>query len=229
MMTIKEQEDKVFEEVAKVKCEMESIVGFKVTKTNYKKAIIEITKRAVNKGDTLSQLPLGSQEKIQNFFSVCEPFLGEVIWQNIADKNIKIQISYENALLTSWNIPIEIFCSKEELFKLSSIMMSKSLNDCLMAYFISPALRDSVMQGDEVAVRALYQSFSRPSMHSTLNNLTMLKDNFPEFYTHITTKLDIMTVENMQEFINNKNVTRESNKVRQRKKKRVSRVKKIRS
>ena len=227
MMTVKEQEDKVFEEVTKVKCEMESIVGFKITKANYKKAIIEITKRAANKGDVLSKLPLDSQEKIQNCFSVCEPFLGEVIWQNITDKNIKIQISYRDELLTSWNIPVDIFCFKEESFQLSSMMMAKSLTDCLIAYFISPALRDAVMQGDETAVRALYQSFSRPSMQSTLNNLTMLKENFPEFYTHITTKLDIMTVENMQEFINNKNVTRESNKVRQGKKKRVSRVKKV--
>jgi len=31
MMTVKEQEDKVFEEITKVKSEMETIVGFKVT------------------------------------------------------------------------------------------------------------------------------------------------------------------------------------------------------
>lgn len=226
-MTIKEQEDKVFEEITKVKCEMEAIVGFKVTKTSYKKAIVEMTKRAANKGDVLSRLPVDSQEKIQNFFSVCEQFLGEVIWQSVDDKSIKIQISYKDGLLTSWNIPVEILCFKEDSFRLSSMMIAKSLTDCLTAYFVSPALREAVMQGDEVAIKALYQSFNRPSMSSTLNNLTMLKENFPEFYTHITTKLDIMTVENMQEFINNKNGTRKSNQTRQGKKKRVSRVKKI--
>lgn len=37
MMTLKEQEDKVFEEITKVKSEMEAVVGFKVTKANFKK------------------------------------------------------------------------------------------------------------------------------------------------------------------------------------------------
>ena len=227
MMTTKEQEDKVFEEITKVKCEMETIVGFKVTKTNYKKAVIEMTKRAANKGDVLSQLPPESRDKIENFFSVCGPLLGEVIWQNFTDKNIKIQISYKDELLTAWNIPLEILCGKEESYQISSMMIAKSLTECLIGYFISPALRELVMEGDEASVRALYQSFNRPSMFTALSNLTMLKENFPEFYTHITTKLDIMTVENMQEFINNKNVTRQSNQTRQGKKKRVSRVKKV--
>lgn len=227
MMTVKEQEDKVFEEITKVKSEMETIVGFKVTKSNFKKAIIEMTKRAANKGDVLSQLSPESQEKIQNFFSVCQQFLGEVIWQNITDKNIKIYISYKDKPLTSWNIPIDVFCGKQEAYDLSLAMMAKSLTDCFWAYFISPDLREAVMQGDETAVKAIYQSFSRPSMLSALNNLIMLKENFPDFYKHITTKLDIMTVESMEEFINNKNGTRKSNKAREGKKKRVSRVKKV--
>lgn len=227
MMTTKEQEDKVFDEIIKVKSEMETIVGFKVTKSNYKKAIIEMTKRAANKGDVLAQLSPESQEKIQNFFSVCQQFLGEVIWQNITDKNIKIFISYKDKTLTSWNIPIDVFCSKEEAYQLSVAMMAKSLADCFLAYFISPSLRQAVIDGDEAAVKALYQSFSRPSMLSALNNLIMLKENFPDFYEHITTKLDIMTVESMEEFINNKNGTRKSNKTRQGKKKRVSRIKKV--
>lgn len=204
MMTTKEQENKVFEEIQKVKSEMEFIVGFKVNKKNYKNAIIEMTKRAANKGDVLSQLSPDSQEKIQNFFTICQQFLGEVIWQNITDKNIKIQISYKDNPLTSWNIPIDVFCLREESYQLSSAMMAKSLSDCFLAYFISPRLRDAVMEGDEGAVKALYQSFSRPSMSSTLNNLIMLKENFPDFYHHITTKLDIMTVENMKDFIRNK-------------------------
>lgn len=205
MMTIKEQEDKVFEEITKVKFEMENIVGFKVTKANYKKAIIEMTRRAANKGDILSQLSPESQEKIQNFFSVCQQFLGEVIWQNITDKNIKIYISYKDKPLTSWNIPVDVFCTKEEAYQLSVAMMAKSLSDCFLAYFISPALRQAVIEGHESAVKALYQSFNRPSMQSSLNNLIMLKENFPDFYKHITTKLDVMTVENMEDFIDNKN------------------------
>lgn len=208
MMTVKEQEDKVFDEITKVKSEMETIVGFKVTKTNYKKAIIEMTRRAANKGDVLSQLSPESQEKIQNFFSVCQQFLGEVIWQNITDKNIKIYISYKDKPLTSWNIPVDVFCAKEEAYQLSVAMMAKSLSDCFLAYFISPALRQAVIEGDEAAVKALYHSFNRPSMQSSLNNLIMLKENFPDFYKHITTKLDIMTVENMQDFIENKNHTK---------------------
>lgn len=227
MMTVKEQEDKVFEEILKVKPEMELIVGFKVNKTNYKKAIIEMTKRAANKGDILNELSVESQEKIQNFFAVCQQFLGEVIWGNINDKNIKIHISYKDKALTSWNIPIDVFCNKEDTYEISLAMMSKSLSDCFWAYFISPHLRKAVMEGDEASVKALYQSFSRPSMFSSLNNLIMLKENFPDFYEHITTKLDIMTVENMEEFINNKNGTRKSNKTRQRKKKTVLRIKKL--
>jgi hypothetical protein len=227
MMTIKEQENKVFEEITKVKSEIETIVGFKVTKTNYKKAIIEMTRRAANKGDILSQLSPDSQEKIQNFFSVCQQFLGEVIWQNITDKNIKIYISYKDNPLTSWNIPIDVFCTKEEAYQLSVAMMAKSLSDCFSAYFMSPALRQAVVEGDEVAVKALYHSFNRPSMQSSLNNLIMLKENFPDFYKHITTKLDVMTVESMEEFIKNKNGTRKSNKTRQGKKKAVSRVKSV--
>lgn len=227
MMTLKEQENKVFEEITKVKSEIEIIVGFKVTKANYKKAIIEMTRRAANKGDILSQLSPDSQEKIQNFFSVCQQFLGEVIWQNITDKNIKIYISYKDNPLTSWNIPIDVFCTKEEAYQLSVAMMAKSLSDCFSAYFMSPALRQAVVEGDEVAVKALYHSFNRPSMQSSLNNLIMLKENFPDFYKHITTKLDVMTVESMEEFIKNKNGTRKSNKTRQGKKKAVSRVKSV--
>lgn len=227
MMTIKEQENKVFEEITKVKTEIEMIVGFKVTKSNYKKAIVEMTRRAANKGDVLSQLSSDSQEKIQNFFSICQQFLGEVIWQNITDKNIKIYISYKDKPLTSWNIPIDVFCTKEEAYQLSVAMMAKSLADCFLGYFISPSLREAVIHGDEVAVKTLYHSFSRPSMQSSLNNLIMLKENFPDFYKHITTKLDVMTVENMEEFIRNKNEPRKSNKTRQGKKKAVSRIKKI--
>ena len=59
-------------------------------------------------------------------------------------------------------------------------------------------------------------------MVSALNNLIMLKENFPDFYEYITTKLDIMTVESMEEFINNKNEPRKSNKARKGKKKTVS-------
>lgn len=208
MMTVKEQEQKVFEELLKVRSEIEKIVGYKINKNNYKKAIVEMTKRAANKEDILNQMSEESQEKIHNFFGICQQFLGEVIWQTVNDKNIKIFISYKDKTLTSWNIPIDIFCGKEEAYQLSLSMMAKSLTDCFWAYFISPRLRDAVMANDELAVKALYQSFSRPSMTSSLNNLIMLKENFPDFYKYITTKLDIMTVENMQDFIENKNHTK---------------------
>jgi hypothetical protein len=42
-------------------------------------------------------------------------------------------------------------------------------------------------------------------MDSSYTNLVMLKDNFPDFYKHITQKLDIMTVEDMKMHIASKN------------------------
>lgn len=227
MMTFEEQEKKVFEEIQHVKTDVENIIGYKINKKNFKKAIIEMTKKAANEGDILSKLPVDSQERIQTFFTNCQNFLGEVIWKDVKNKNIKIFISYEDKPLTSWNIPVDTFFAKSDTFDVSLAMLTKSVNECFIAYFLSPILRQQVMDGDEATIKVLYDSFSRASMISTLNNLIMLRDNFPEFYNHITTKLDIMTIEDMQQFIHNKNGTRKSNQIRQGKKKRVSRVKKI--
>ena len=65
-------------------------------------------------------------------------------------------------------------------------------------------MRDDIVNGDQDAIKLLYSSMSRPSMPSSLSNLIMIKDNFPDFYKHITTKLDVMTVEEMKKYILNK-------------------------
>ena len=46
MMTLKEQEKKVWSELELIKSDIENIVGFKINKRNYKKAIIELTRQA---------------------------------------------------------------------------------------------------------------------------------------------------------------------------------------
>jgi uncharacterized radical SAM superfamily protein len=122
-------------------------------------------------------------------------------------------------------MPIDMFFENKDVYALVMTMMVKSLNECLMAYFIMPQMRQAVMDGDEMAIKALYDSFNRPSMESSLANLKLLKENFPDFYEHITTSLDVMKLEEMQKFFKNKNEPRKSNKTRQRKKKAVSRVK----
>ena len=226
-MTLNEQEKKVYEQVLAIKDEVETIVEFKVNKRNYKKAIVEMTRQAANDADKFIKMSAESQEKVQNFFRVCQAFLGEVIWSELDQKNLKIHISYNDKLLTSWTIPIDMFFMKEETFDASTLTIGKSFIECFTAYFLSPSFRQKVMSGDALAIKFLYDSFNRPSMTSTLHNLIMLKDNFPEFYDYITTKLDVMTVENMEQFILNKNVTRKSNKIPQGKKKRVSRVKSV--
>ena len=68
-MTHKEQEKKVWAELELIKQDIENIVGFKINKKNYKKAIIELTRHAASDQDLISKLPTESQEKIQNFFS----------------------------------------------------------------------------------------------------------------------------------------------------------------
>jgi hypothetical protein len=60
------------------------------------------------------------------------------------------------------------------------------------------------MEGDQEAIKTLYNSFNRPSASSTIINLKLMRDNFPEFYEHITTKLDVMTVEGMEKYAKDK-------------------------
>lgn len=228
MMTQNEKEDKVFQEFEKIQSELEILMGKSLNKKNYKNAIIEFTKNLAANSEYISAIPDDGKRKIESFFLTCQLFLGEVLWNSISNKGFKIYISYgDNLPLTCWNIPVDMFFSTQRTFETSMQMMADNIKLCFQGYFASPDLREAVMAGDEEAVKYLYQSFSRPSMPSCLNNLIFLKECFPDFYNHITTKLDIMTVENMQEFIENSNVTRQINKTRQGKKKRVSRVKKI--
>jgi hypothetical protein len=97
-----------------------------------------------------------------------------------------------------------MFFSQQEQYEVGVKMITSSLQECFISFFLSPELRQSVIKGDETAIRILYNSFNRPSMDSSVVNLKMLKECFPDFYKYITTELDIMTVEQMEAFVKNK-------------------------
>jgi hypothetical protein len=204
MMTYKEQETILFTEFSKVKKDFESVLKKKVTRKNFKEAIVDLTKIAINTQFD-SEIPADIRDRISGFFSVCQPYLGEVIWSQIKEKTLKISINYGNDTMVNWNIPVETFFVNQKQFELSIGMLINSFKDSFLGLFLCPELREAVIQGDELAVKALYSSFSRPSMESTVINLKLFKECFPEFYDHITTNLDIMKVEDMSEFIKNKN------------------------
>lgn len=203
-MTPKQQEKKVWSEIELIKSDIENVIGFKVNKKNYKKAIIELTRQAALDQDLIAKLPAETQDKIQNFFYVCQTFLSDVIWIANKGKSLEVNISYKGNVLSHWKIPIDIFFTQEESYKISSVTMMKSLHDSLIGFLLSPKMRSDIIDNDQEAIKLLYSSMNRPSMESSLSNLIMIKDNFPEFYEHITTKLDVMTVEEMKKYISNK-------------------------
>jgi hypothetical protein len=206
MMTQKEQEAKVYEEFQNIKGITEDLLHRKVSKLNFKQAICDLTKKTAESSETISVLPKESQQKISDFFTNCQYLLGQVIWTEFNNhKNIKISISYSDKPMTVWTLPIDMFFEREDAYSQCSSLLIKSLTDCFFAYFLNPTMRKMVMNGDEEAIKSLYSSFSRPSMDSSYTNLVMLKDNFPDFYKHITQKLDIMTVEDMKMHIASKN------------------------
>ena len=203
-MTLKQQEKKVWSELELIKSDIENIIGFKVNKKNYKKAIIELTRQAASNQDLIGKLPADTQDKIQNFFSICRTFLSDVVWIGNKGKNLEVNISYKGNVLSHWKVPIDIFFTKEDSYQISSITMMKSLHDSLIGYLLSPKMRSDIIDNDQDAIKLLYASMNRPSMESSLSNLIMIKDNFPDFYEHITSKLDVMTVEQMKKYISNK-------------------------
>jgi hypothetical protein len=204
MMTYEEQEKILFTEFSKVKKDFESVLKKKVTRKNFKEAIIDLTKIAVNTQFD-SEIAADIRERLSGFFAICQPYLGEVIWSQIKEKTLKISIDYGDDAMVNWNIPVETFFVNQKQFELSIGMLVNSFKDCFLGLFLCPELREAVIQGDELAVKALYSSFSRPSMESTVINLKLFKECFPEFYNHITTNLDIMKLEDMKDFIKNKN------------------------
>jgi len=204
MMTLKEQEDKVYEEFLKVKSDFETLLDRKITRKNFKKAIIDTTRIAASEMSKL-EADDGIRDNIAEFFKVCHNYLGEVVWAEIKEKNIKIFIHYEDTPMLAWNIPIDMFFSQQEQYEVGVKMITNSLQECFISFFLSPELRQSVIKGDDSAIKILYNSFNRPSMDSSVVNLKMLKECFPDFYKYITTELDIMTVEQMQAFVKNKN------------------------
>jgi hypothetical protein len=226
MMTHEEQEDKVYKEFLTVKDSFERILNKKINRSNFIEAIVEVTKIATQEASGENpNIQDSDRDIINKFFTNCQRYLADVIWRNTNRNCLNINISYKNESLSTWNMPIDMFFENKDVYALVMTMMVKSLNECLMAYFIMPQMRQAVMDGDEMAIKALYDSFNRPSMESSLANLKLLKENFPDFYEHITTSLDVMKLEEMQKFFKNKNEPRKSNKTRQRKKKTVSRLK----
>ena len=204
MMTTKEKEKKVWSELELIKSDVENIIHFKINKKNYKKAIIELTRQSTSEQDLIAKLPPETQDKIQNFFYVCQMFLSDVVWMGNKGKSLEVNISYKGNVLSHWRIPIDIFFNSEDSYLISSLTMVKSFRDSLIGFLLSPKMRDEIVNNDQESIQLLYSSMTRPSMESSLSNLIMIKDNFPDFYQHITTKLDIMTVEQMKTYISNK-------------------------
>jgi hypothetical protein len=203
MMTKKEQEEKVFSELSKIKTDVEDFVGKKITRKNFKKVIVQLTQKIAGSEDE-SATPVEFQKKVSNFFEVCHSCLGDVIWSELKEKGLIVKICYGDEVMSVWNIPIKTFFVSQDNFTTTTTLMAKSLLDCMVAFFLSPNLRSLVMEGDQDAIKTLYNSFNRPSASSTIINLKLMRDNFPEFYEHITTKLDVMTVEGMEKYAKDK-------------------------
>ena len=91
-MTYEEQEKLLFVEFSKVKEDFESVLKKKINRKNYKDAIIDLTKIAINP-DFDSKVPEDVRSRVSEFFSICQPYLGEVVWSKLATKNIKIIIN----------------------------------------------------------------------------------------------------------------------------------------
>lgn len=209
-MTHKEQEEKVYSEFLNVKKDFETLLERKITRRNFKKAIVDATRIAVKDQEHFNE---SEKEKgnIASFFKKCETFLGEVIWSEIKEKNLKINICYGDDPMLSWNVPIDVFFEGQEQYELGMKVLLTSFSEALFSFFLAPSLREAVTKHDPAAIRQLYNSFNRPSMNSSLINLRLLKECFPDFYKHITTELDIMTLEQMKLHIKNKN-TKNTNK-----------------
>lgn len=204
MMTYEEQKSILLDEFSKVKKDFELILKKKITQKNFIDSIIEMTKYAV-RPEFDDKFDQEARNRIANFFAVSQPYLGEVVWSRLDKKNLKVCINYGDSPMVNWNIPVETFFIDQKQFDVSLGMLINSFRDCFLGLFLCPDLRKAVVDGDEQAIKALYSSFSRPSMESTVINLKLFKECFPDFYEHITTKLDIMTVEEMTDFIKNKN------------------------
>ena len=203
-MTYEEQKSILLDEFSKVKKDFELILKKKITQKNFIDSIIEMTKYAV-RPEFDDKFDQEARNRIANFFAVSQPYLGEVVWSRLDKKNLKVCINYGDSPMVNWNIPVETFFIDQKQFDVSLGMLINSFRDCFLGLFLCPDLRKAVIDGDEQAIKALYSSFSRPSMESTVINLKLFKECFPDFYEHITTKLDIMTVEEMTDFIKNKN------------------------
>ena len=94
MMTLKEQEDKVYEEFLKVKADFETLLDRKITRKNFKKAIIDTTRIAASEMTKL-EADDKIRDSISEFFKVCHNYLGEVVWAEIKEKNIRERKEYE--------------------------------------------------------------------------------------------------------------------------------------
>lgn len=205
MMTQKEQEEKVYEEFLLVKDEFESILKRKINKRNFKQAIVDVTAIAASgEFDVDPDIDEKKKDKISDFFTKCHLFLGDVVWKKHKKQSLSVTISYDNDAIVSWKIPIDLFFSESKQYQIGTALFTNSFKETFSGIFLSPELRELIVNGDEAAIKSLYSSFDRPSMQSSIANLKMLRDCFPDFYKHITKKLDVMTVEMMEQFQKNK-------------------------
>ena len=104
-MTLKEQEDKVYNEFSNVKKNFERILNKKINRSNFVEAIVDITKIATKELDGENpSIKDEDREVINNFFENCKQYLADVIWNN-TDKNcLTITMSYGDQKLSTWNM-----------------------------------------------------------------------------------------------------------------------------
>lgn len=195
MTSEKESENTVFEAYKKVKEDVELLLGRKTTRKNYKQAIVDVSSQIVSKsleGDTSN---VEQVSRISNFFDECKYLLGEVVWSQVEHKRIKIEISYDNLSISRWDIPIDMIFTHEDTFKAAFPLIQQSFDDVFNSSFLNPLVRKYIMDGDEASIKWLYTIYEKSSPETCLAISTMLRDVFPDFYKHITEKLDVMNTE----------------------------------
>ena len=85
-----EQEKKIFEEISKIKHIFEKFLGYKITKKNFKKAIVDFVPLLTTRFADDSELADEERTALSDFFTICNPHLGDIIWANTKEKILNI-------------------------------------------------------------------------------------------------------------------------------------------
>jgi len=202
MITKEESEKKVFSEFLLVKNSAEKILGKTIKNEEFKRAIADVSKKIIvlarNKEDKDNTLVDDIKAFIE-FFDNCKHLLRNTVWNEIQEKHLKIEISYESKAISSWKIPIEMMFSHPESFEVGMPTLIESFEDVFLYSCLDPSYRQRIMQGDDQAIKILYSVFQNNGTSSCSAIQLMIKENFPEFYDHITKKLDVMKFEEIPE------------------------------